>query len=316
MEKNIAVVLGGGGSTGNAWLIGVLAGLAEAALDLGTLADTVIGTSAGATAAAQLRSAVPLAEQYATVLAEQAPQGRPDARSGGPGPRPGGSGPDRTRLDAHFAQLRRIGAEARSALDLQRALGRLALDDDGELAAGAERRHALVASRLPSQEWPARHMATVAVDALTGEPVLLDAASGASLADAVTASTAMPGASAAQEVGGRRYVDGGVRSTENADLALGYSHVVVLSPLCGPDLLPRPALPGQFEGLRREDAWGTTLASQVALLRAHGADVVVLTPDEPSRTAMGASLMDLAARVPTARAGHAQGLRERTRIPF
>lgn len=48
-----ALVLGGGGSTGNAWLIGVLAGLAEAGLDV-TAGDLTIGTSAGATAAAQL----------------------------------------------------------------------------------------------------------------------------------------------------------------------------------------------------------------------------------------------------------------------
>src|SRR5215218_10143875 len=47
-----ALVLGGGGSTGNAWLIGVLAGLADGGVDV-TDADVTIGTSAGSTAAAQ-----------------------------------------------------------------------------------------------------------------------------------------------------------------------------------------------------------------------------------------------------------------------
>lgn len=307
MEKNLAVVLGGGGSTGNAWEVGILAGLAEAGLDLGRLADTVLGTSAGATAAAHLRSDVPPADQLAAVLAEQAP-GMPAGR--GPG------APDPARMDAHFARLRQIGTEATSAQEMRRALGHLALELDDALAAGAARRHALVASRLPDLNWPARHMAVVAVDASTGDVALIDSTWGVPLADAVTASTAMPGSSATQEIDGRRFVDGGVRSTENADLALGHAHVVVVSPLCGPDLRPRPAQPGQFEGLRREDAWGTTLASQVELLRAHGADVAVLTPDDASRAAMGDSLMDLAARVPSARAGHAQGLRERARIPF
>lgn len=41
-----ALVLGGGGSTGNAWLIGAVAGLHEAGIDV-SQADVVIGTSAG-----------------------------------------------------------------------------------------------------------------------------------------------------------------------------------------------------------------------------------------------------------------------------
>src|ERR1044072_184281 len=53
-----ALVLGGGGSTGNAWLIGVVAGLSDAGLDV-TTADLTIGTSAGSTAAAQLARSTP-----------------------------------------------------------------------------------------------------------------------------------------------------------------------------------------------------------------------------------------------------------------
>jgi NTE family protein len=59
-----ALVLGGGGSTGNAWLIGVIAGLFEAGLDV-TTADLTIGTSAGSTAAAQIAGATPT-ELFAT----------------------------------------------------------------------------------------------------------------------------------------------------------------------------------------------------------------------------------------------------------
>lgn len=51
-----ALVLGGGGSTGNAGLIGVIAGLFDAGLDV-TEADLIIGTSAGSTATAQITSA-------------------------------------------------------------------------------------------------------------------------------------------------------------------------------------------------------------------------------------------------------------------
>src|SRR3954470_16387008 len=68
-----ALVLGGGGSTGNAWLIGVVAGLFDAGLDV-TTADLIIGTSAGATAAAQITSANPT-ELLAETL-DAAPQQR------------------------------------------------------------------------------------------------------------------------------------------------------------------------------------------------------------------------------------------------
>ena len=68
MAHNVALVLGGGGAAGNAWLIGIIAGLAEAGVDLTEAADLVIGTSAGATAAAQVRSGIPPAELLASVL--------------------------------------------------------------------------------------------------------------------------------------------------------------------------------------------------------------------------------------------------------
>jgi predicted acylesterase/phospholipase RssA len=62
VTHNVALVLGGGGAAGNAWEIGIIAGLAEAGLDLTDAADLVIGTSSGATAAAQVRSGIPAAE--------------------------------------------------------------------------------------------------------------------------------------------------------------------------------------------------------------------------------------------------------------
>ena len=74
-DRERALVLGGGGSTGNAWLIGVLAGLSEAGLDV-TMADLTVGTSAGATAAAQIAGASPT-ELLAAILADP-PQKRPD----------------------------------------------------------------------------------------------------------------------------------------------------------------------------------------------------------------------------------------------
>src|SRR3984893_6289270 len=72
MVHNVALVLGGGGAAGNAWMIGIIAGLADAGLDLTEAADLVIGTSSGATAAAHVRSGIPPADLFASVLAEPA----------------------------------------------------------------------------------------------------------------------------------------------------------------------------------------------------------------------------------------------------
>ncbi|MFZ2035229.1 MAG: hypothetical protein WAW53_15875 [Candidatus Dormiibacterota bacterium] len=51
-------------------------------------------------------------------------------------------------------------------------------------------------------------------------------------------------------------------------------------------------------------------------LRMQGSHVEVITPDADSRAAMGTNLMDLANRVPAARAGFAQGRQEATRVRF
>ena len=90
-------------------------------------------------------------------------------------------------------------------------------------------------------------------------------------------------------INGARYINGGVRSGENADLASGYANVVVLSPFGGWSQTPPQA--GQFEGLRRDPEWGTDLASEVEALRKQGSRVEVITPDADSRAAMGTNQM-------------------------
>ena len=60
--------------------------------------------------------------------------------------------------------------------------------------------------------------------------MVFDNTSGVPLERAVAASCAVPGVFPAVEVGGRRYVDGGLRSIANADLAAGHRRVLVLSP--------------------------------------------------------------------------------------
>jgi len=278
-----ALVLGGGGSTGNAWLIGVLAGLFEAGVDV-TDADLTIGTSAGSTAAAQLAGATPT-ELFAAILAADRQ------------PRPGGGGPQHARgsvgaVSDHLDRMRALIASAADQADLRRKVGARALEL--EAASGGSRQpqwRATVASRLPSPEWPGRSILITAVDAETGEPVAFDRESGVDLVDAVAASCS---SGAAYRIGDRGYIDGGFRSNaENADLALGYARVLVLAPFGGQSLTP--------------ESWGTHLATQVDELHAQGSRVETIIPERDAEHLFGPNAMDPSLRLPAARAGYDQG---------
>jgi NTE family protein len=278
-----ALVLGGGGSTGNAWLIGVIAGLFDAGLDV-TTADLTIGTSAGSTAAAQFAGATPT-ELLAAILAAA-----PQQPTGSVGPNRGHV-PIRSTAD-HLERTGKIIAAAQDVADMRRRLGAAALEMEGSSDCSRQTHwRATVAARLPSQRWPQRTVFITAVDAHTGEPVVFDRHSGVDLVDAVAASCA---SGFAYRIGSSRYIDGGYRSNaENADLAAGYRRVLVLSPFGGRSRTPVE--------------WGTHLATQVDELRAGGSRVETIFPDSNAEHMFGANAMDLSLRPPAARAGYDQG---------
>ncbi len=279
-----ALVLGGGGSTGNAWLIGVIAGLFDTGLDV-TAADLTIGTSAGSTAAAQIAGASPTDLFAATVAA--VPQHRTDS-----------VGSDRGRfpkkpMAGQLERLLKIIALAEDVTDMRRRMGAAALETEAS-SDGAWQAHwrATVASRLPSQRWPERLLLITAVDAHTGEPVVFDRHGGVGLVDAVAASCA--GGGLPYRIGENPYIDGGYRANaENADLAVGYERVLVLSPLGGRTLHPLH--------------WRTELAVQVDHLRAHGSRVETIIPVSSADHMFGANAMDMSLRPRAARAGYDQG---------
>jgi NTE family protein len=266
------LVLGGGGVAGIAWITGLLTGLADAGRDV-TGADVIIGTSAGSTVAAQLGSGLPLEDLYArqTVPALQSAEIAAEVD-----------------LVNFGAQLAALLDGLTDPADVRRAVGRFAL---GAATVPEPERRAVIESRLPSHEWPARALRIVAVDAETGEPVVFGNDSGVSLVDAVTASCAVPGVWPPATIGGRRYVDGGIRSAANADYATGADRVLVIAPLGDNELLPveKP------------------LPVAVAELRAAGAEVAVIQPDEASLAAIGSNPLDPGTRGPAAEAGRAQG---------
>jgi NTE family protein len=97
----------------------------------------------------------------------------------------------------------------------------------------------------------------------------------------------------AYSIGDNRYIDGGYRRNENADLAVGYGRVLVLSPFGGRSRHPLE--------------WGMQLTAQVDELRARGSSVETVFPDSNSEQMFGANAMDLSLRPPAARAGYDQG---------
>ncbi|MBL1084047.1 patatin-like phospholipase family protein [Streptomyces actinomycinicus] len=269
---NEALVLGGGGVGGIAWMTGLLAGLADAGRDL-TGAELLVGTSAGSAVAAQLGSGLGLDELYARQV-EPALQAAEIMAE--------------MDLEKFAAEIGAAAASAASVAELRRAVGRVAL---GARTVSEPERRAVIESRLPSHGWPRRALKIVAVDAESGEPRVFDRASGVPLVDAVAASCAVPGVWPPVTIGERRYVDGGIRSVANADLAAGAGRVLVLSPMGGTEPFPSEQ----------------PLERSVEELRAQGAEVAVVVPDEASAAAIGDNALDPATRRPAAEAGRAQG---------
>src|SRR5690606_14991554 len=123
----------------------------------------------------------------------------------------------------------KVGGDLAAA---RRRIGAYALRSETVPAA---QRRAIIAARLPlplaPHPWPERWLGITAVDAETGEHRLFDRASGVDLVAAVAASCSVPGAWPVVHIDGRPYMDGGIRSITNADLAMAAAHVLVVAPL-------------------------------------------------------------------------------------
>ncbi|MDP9845411.1 patatin-like phospholipase family protein [Streptosporangium lutulentum] len=255
------LVLGGGGIAGIAWESGVITGLRRAGVDLGE-ADLVIGTSAGSVVGALLTTGADLESSVGTQAETPAAKAAPV---------------DMEPVMAAFALLYDPSLEPQEA---RRRVGAMALavEDTGA-------RIETVGNRLPVKEWPERRLMITAVDAETGEFVVWERDSGASLVLAVASSCAVPCVYPPVEINGRRYMDGGVRSASNIDLAAGSSTVVILEPLAS--MGPRQ----RFE-------------AEVAELG--DATVAHVGPDEASMAVFGTNVMDGALWRPAYEAGLAQ----------
>lgn len=280
-----ALVLGGGGPLGIAWESGLVAGLAQAGVDLGS-ADHYMGTSAGAFVGARLALGAETKTFADLIIADRIPgDQRPSSGSGGPPP--------------DLTALMRLMGEAqggtRNPAEVRQEIGAFALAAPTMPEAAFLETFGRSFVSLPDDAWPERSFACTAVDAETGAFQLWTKSSGVGVVRAVASSCSVPGVYPPVTLNGRRYIDGGMRSSTNADMAIGHELVLVLAVRLG------------AAGGALGERIAQRFAEEVESLKEGGATVVTITPDETSIAAFGTNLMDFRRRPDAAKAGLAQG---------
>lgn len=277
-QQTKALVLGGGGTTGIAWEMGIILGLHDGGIDV-IDADLVVGTSAGSVVGAQITSGLTLEDLYARQF-----QSLEETKE------------QVVQFDMNV--LFQVFAAGIGAPDAQTARARVGAASLAVKTMPEEERLEIIASRLPVQEWPNKQRLVItSVDAQTGEWVMFDRDAGVPLALAVSASCAVPGVYPPTTIDGHRYIDGGVRSGTNADIAKGYQRVLVLRA----ETLDVSALDPQHT------TPFVTFEDELAELEQTGSQVLVITPDEASVVAKGPNPLDSSRRAISARAGREQG---------
>ena len=273
------LVLAGGGLAGIAWETGILCGIGDEAPEAAQAllaSGVLLGSSAGATVAAQLGSGLGLDELFARQVADESYEIDP-----------GVAVEDITAL--FVTAMMTPGATTEEKLQ---RIGSIALATDTV----AERvRRSVIAHRLPSHDWPARVLRVTAIDSVTGELVVFGGTSGVSLIDAVAASCAVPGVWPPVTIGDRRFIDGAVGSSVNLVAVGDCDDVVVLVP----------------QGENTPSAFGSGPGAEIADFPG---ETLTVFADDASLAAFGPNPLDPACRIPSAHAGRDQGRREAARV--
>ena len=309
------LVLASGGMLGEAWMSGILAGIEDATGHDFRSTEAVVGTSAGSLIAAAL------------VAGERPRRPRPSngQRKLPPGEWTGNVASESSaRLAAQWLPAPRtiLQSVAREAVRLAGAaatpLAPMAL------AAGANGSTALRAAllgRAPGSDTSLEairervdkagarfdgRLRVVAVDRANGRRVVFGSpgAPPASVAEAVQASCSVPWTFAPVQIGGREYVDGGVWSNTNLDIAPAgrATQVLCLNPIASLDI----ALASPF-GMLRAIA-GSTAALETLSLRSRGAKVRMIGPAHDIACVMAPNLLDARRRDEVLAGAYAQGL--------
>jgi NTE family protein len=291
-----ALVLGGGGLVGMGYHAGALKALAEWGVDAAS-ADLVVGTSAGAVIAAYLASGWSAEDFYDYAHGRHPRSGEPRDEAAtvfqplwyGPGERL------RRGLGSLFAAASARGLTL--GVEPPRALRRL-------FPSGL---YSTTATRLRlvedlGEDWPARPLLICAADLYSGARVAFGSpgAPEAPFADAVAASTAIPGVFPPVRIGSRHYVDGGIVSATSLDLAVaaGCRSILCIAPLGFRADTRYSALdPKAWGPMLVRSPFGRVLRKEVRAARAAGAEVFVIRPWIGDLKELGSNSMRLTDRV-------------------
>jgi NTE family protein len=286
-----ALVLGGGGPVGIAWESGLVAGLERGGVRLGD-ADRIVGTSAGSVVGAQLA----LGRGGEQLLAAQIAQSTRPA-SAASADAAAGTAPAAPDLGPLMQLMLRRPTAGPVSRELLIEIGTFALGahTGSEAAFIASFGRAIAGAGVDA--FPERFACT-AVDVADGSFHTWDRAAGVELSRAIASSCAVPGIFPPITIGERRYMDGGIRSATNADLATGFERVLIVAVAAG--AMAGPAL--------------ERVEAEAATLRAGGAEVRVIAPDDSAAATFGVNLMDGSRRGEVADAGARQGEAEAERL--
>jgi NTE family protein len=289
-----ALVLGGGGPVGVAWEFGLIAGLEQEGVRLAE-ADIFIGTSAGSIVGASLAFGRPTVELLATqhqIANAPPPRGTVDGAF------------DLAPLIQQFIKLYTSDAPPQQ---LRAEIGDFALRANTAMTEDEWLATFSASETFGAGEWPERPYTCTAVDAESGEFVTWSKDSGVPLVRAIASSCCVPGIFPPITINGRRYIDGGMKSATNADLAAGYERVVVVN-VTGAMERRASAFPALLERARKR------MDDELGAITSAGGTYEIILPDDESVAAMGNNLMDFKRRGEIADAGVAQGRREAGRI--
>lgn len=267
MRSTRAVVLGGGGVAGIAWENGLLAELLDLGVDLNE-ADLVLGTSAGSVVGTALR----FGQVRAAVAAQEA---SPEGTGGREYQEPD------TFDGERFMNIMGAAGQGGGGEKAARArLGRLALAADTALSEEAWVNS--IRTLVPYPAWPEKALGVAAVDAEDGSFTVFDGSSGADLGLAVAASCTVPTVWPPVHINGRIYMDGGMRSATNADVAAGHDKVLVVS--CGleaPQSPFGPTLPQALKTISKEGR-SYLIEADAQALQAFGTNMLLGSTRKPS----------------------------------
>ncbi len=280
----IAIVLGGGGITGIAWLLGALEVIEEQTGWDPASADVVCGTSAGAIAAAVLAGGSPTEELLALAERPELLAERIEEATGKPA--------ERRRIPMAWPGSLALGLTGLAAVNPRRRLTSLIGFVPSGSASTGEIRGLVHDAALAG--WPTTPKLLInACDYRTGRRVTFgaDGAPEASLSDAVAASAAVPGWYRPVQIGGRAYVDGGLISFTNADVVAPEQPDVVLclSPFSSTET--GGSRDGAIFGALRRGAH-RRLEQELTRLRAGGAEVAAIEPTHEDLRCMGLNVME------------------------